>query len=61
MATRKRDDKVYWVLMERSYLFMWKAHSLYKTRKEADHAKLNLEAKKGKTAYKVDRVELVVD
>ena len=54
---RKRDDKVYWVLMQRSYLFMWKAHSLYRTRKDAEAAKKLHEATDSR-AFKIDRVEL---
>lgn len=58
---RKRDDLVYWVLMERSYLFMWKAHSLYRTKKEAEAAKslYGQHSPIGVKAHKVDRVELV--
>lgn len=58
--SRKRD-RIYWVVQERTKLFAWKAHSLYKTKREAEEVKLLLESesKFGVLGYKVDRVELV--
>lgn len=66
-ATKKRASKkpahdgIYYVILERSPLFRWKAHSLYETRNEARSAEAILEATSGLSfnKYKVERVELV--
>ncbi len=58
MANKKRDN-VYWVVLERTALFTWKAHSLYSTKKAAEAARKELEATVGflgPKGFKVDRV-----
>lgn len=61
MTAKKTRDKIYWVVQERQYLFGWKAHSLYSTKKAADAAKALLESASPLSykGYKVDRVEKV--
>lgn len=57
MANKKRDN-VYWVVLERTALFTWKAHSLYTTKKAANEARTLLEQHSPLSfrGYKVDRV-----
>lgn len=62
-APRKqtKKDNVYWVLMERSRMFLWTPKKLFATREAAQETARRLEVNSiyGGAGYKVERVELV--